>query len=872
LEDTVLLKTLDETKKQSVQITSTLDQAKFTANEINTMRQQYVPAAKRGSIAFFAAQGLSTISKMYELSLASYLVVFNVALRKSTKSLDLSLRLKNIIEEVTRRVYNYVCMGLFERHKLMFAFQLTTMIMDGNDELNRDELSFFIKGDTSLGDPKEKRPFSWITKPGWKDLTKISSVCPKLKDLIDDIKSNEKEWKDWYDLECPELAELPCGYSKLVTRFQKLLVVRCFRQDRSFNSTRDFVEWKMGKEYVEPPVLNYDVVFEQSTAYTPIVFVLSPGADPQGDIMMLADRHGFSGNKFKYLALGQGQGPEAEAFMKLGKTKGYWILLQNCHLLLSWLGYVEGFLQDLETNEPHEDFRLWLTTDPSDKFPLGIIQRALKVVTEPPDGLKLNMMNVWANVSQEMLDECAHEAFQPLVFSLSFLHAVVLERRKYGKIGWNVQYDFSISDFTISRRLMSLYLNKAYENGDEQIPWNSLKFLVGDAMYGGRVSDDFDRRVLQTYMNEYFGDFVFDTFQEFCFSNTTFKYTIPKVEDDGTPGGTVKKYRSSLEKLPLNNSPSVFGLHPNAEISYFTQRINRMWRDLIELQPRSSSSGDGAASSEDITDNVAQEILKILPEVYDIPMIRKGIAEVNPISTVLFQELDGFNKLLDYMIVSLHEVRQALKGEIGMSETLEQISSGLFNGFLPSQWARLAPKTEKPLGPWMKHLARRIEQYNAWIAEGQPKVIWLSGLNIPESYNAALVQMTCRAKNWPLDKSTLYTSVSIFKDASEVETAMQFGTYACGLYLEGAGWDHSRQCLKPQDPKSLVTELPVMQIIPIEARKLKLKNTFRTPVYVTQSRRNAMGVGLVFEANLKSAVHPSLWTLQGVALVLNIDT
>ena len=148
----------------------------------------------------------------------------------------------------------------------------------------------------------------------------------------------------------------------------------------------------------------------------------------------------------------------------------------------------------------------------------------------------------------------------------------------------------------------------------------------------------------------------------------------------------------------------------------------------------------------------------------------------------------------------------------------------------------------------------------------------MSGLNIPESYNAALVQMTCRAKNWPLDKSTLYTSVSIFRDASEVDTAMTHGTYACGLYLEGAGWDYKNQCLKPQDPKSLVTELPVMQIIPIEARKLKLKNTFRTPVYVTQSRRNAMGVGLVFEANLRSSIHPSLWTLQGVALVLNIDT
>ena len=60
----------------------------------------------------------------------------------------------------------------------------------------------------------------------------------------------------------------------------------------------------------------------------------------------------------------------------------------------------------------------------------------------------------------------------------------VLERRKYGKIGWNVSYDFSSSDFIISRRLLSLYLTKAFDNGDEMIPWGSLKFLIGDAMYG----------------------------------------------------------------------------------------------------------------------------------------------------------------------------------------------------------------------------------------------------------------------------------------------------------------------------------------------------------------------------------------------------
>ncbi len=110
-----------------------------------------------------------------------------------------------------------------------------------------------------------------------------------------------------------------------------------------------------------------------------------------------------------------------------------------------------------------------------------------------------------------------------------------------------------------------------------------------------------------------------------------------------------------------------------------------------------------------------------------------------------------------------------------------------------------------------------------------------------------------------------------FIPAPQVAEKPKYGCYVSGLYLEGAGWDLDKSQLRRQDPKVLVTELPILQIIPVEANKLKLANTFRAPVYVTQARRNAMGVGLVFEADLATEEHPSHWVLQGVALELNTD-
>jgi dynein heavy chain, axonemal len=640
--------------------------------------------------------------------------------------------------------------------------------------------------------------------------------------------------------------------------------------------------YKMGEQYVQPPVADYMRIYQQSTPTAPVVFILSPGADPQSDIQALGQILGYSPpTKFKFLALGQGQASKAEEMLEQGMRSGYWVLLSNCHLLLSWIKTLEKIL--LNMTKPHPDFRLWLTTDPTDRFPLGILQRSLKVVTEPPDGLKLNMRSSYSRVDQEILDSCPHPAFKPLVYALCFLHAVVLERRKYGKIGWNVPYDFNFSDWLISRKLLALYLTKAEENGDEMIPWGSLKYLIGDAMYGGRVSDAFDRRVLTTYLDEYFGDFLFDTGNKFYFATTqvpsstggpasTFAYDLPDFQ--GPAANRIETYTSKVEELPLTNGPGVFGLHANAEIGYFSAASKELWANLIDLQPRSASGGAGV-SREDYLAGVVRDISAKIPPPEDIMNIRKRLSAdtgtITPTQVVLLQELERWNNLVNSMQSSLADLSRALAGEIGMSDALEDLGNALFNGRLPQMWRQLAPETQKSLGGWMSHFLARHRQYTTWINDGEPAVMWLSGLHIPESYLTALVQTTCRRKNWPLDKSTLYTTVTKFVDPSECGAKLEDGCYVRGLYLEGAGWDREGGCLKRQDPKVLVVELPIMQIIPIEAARLKLHNTFKCPVYVTQNRRNAMGVGLVFEADLATTEHASHWTLCGTCLTLNIE-
>lgn len=309
------------------------------------------------------------------------------------------------------------------------------------------------------------------------------------------------------------------------------MLLRCFRVDRIYLAVTLYVTNVMGEQYVTPPVISFESIWDQSTTLSPIVFILSPGSDPTTDLLKLAERSNFGVSRVKLLAMGQGQEQIAISYLEQAVNRGLWLMLQNCHLLVKWLKELEKHLEKL--NKPHPDFRLWLTTEPTPLFPIGILQRSLKIVTEPPNGLKLNLKNTFHKLGLSAFSDCDHEAFPSLVFVLAFFHAVVQERRKYDKIGWNVSYDFNESDFRVCMQILSTYLNKATDNGDTKIPWASLKYLIGEVMYGGRAIDNFDRRVLNTYMNEYMGDFIFDTFQPFhFFVSEDVDYYIPTLQDD----------------------------------------------------------------------------------------------------------------------------------------------------------------------------------------------------------------------------------------------------------------------------------------------------------------------------------------------------
>jgi dynein heavy chain len=290
----------------------------------------------------------------------------------------------------------------------------------------------------------------------------------------------------------------------------------------------------------------------------------------------------------------------------------------------------------------------------------------------------------------------------------------------------------------------------------------------------------------------------------------------------------------------------------------------------MNIHSGSGSSSGGVSKETQVSSTVTEIQLKLKPP-FNLNEVRASFGnETTPVQIVLIQELEHWNRLVSTMSISLFELQRAIAGEVSMSNELESVMNAIYLGRLPEIWARLAPVTEKGLSDWLIHFQRRYDQYEDWYKNGEPKVMWLAGLHVPEAYLTALLQTACRSKGWPLDKATLMITISTYQRTNQVMAKPALGCYLSGMYLEGASWDLEKKCLVPQHPKELVMELPLMRVTPIEMNKVRTQSMLKTPVYLTQKRRDAMGVGLVQTAWLETPEHTSFWILQGVAICMNI--
>jgi dynein heavy chain len=869
LETDDLIDQLKESKTKSEEISQKIEESKETTIKIDKERERYRPAAERSAILFFATLDLSSIDPMYQFSLQWFSKLYEFSIKTTPNSTNKDVRISNLNKIFTKNLYENVCRSLFEKDKLLFSFVICYKIITGergDDVIPIEQWRYFLAGPS--GDvPIPNNPTEWINKNEWptfyRQLNYMSEHFDQVRGIESYFMKKPNAFKPLYDSMSPQTDPMPDQWEEKASEFLKLCFIKMVRPDKLITSIQLWIERNIGKEFIEPPPFELAKSYKQSSNIVPLIFILSPGSDPINDIKKFAEDQGYDKNKFDTVSLGRGQEQKAMKVLEDMRTRGGWVLLQNCHLAKSFMGKLEEIVENFDTNWPDKDFRLWLTSMSNPFFPVSILQNSVKITVEPPKGLKNNILRNYKKIEpKELEDDCIkRDEYKTLLFGLSFFHAIVQDRRKYGPIGWNVRYDFTNEDWMVSRKQIKIFLEE-YEN----IPYQVLDYLIGDINYGGRVTDDKDQRLIKTILNGYLNENIFQ-YSKYKFSKSGTYYCPEPCEHD--------MYLAYIEALPVNSDPEVFGLHDNADIITAQNEGADLLATVLGIQPR-TTSGSGK-SRESIILELLEDIEKKTPDVFDREAIFKAFpTDYNEsLNTVLIQEVIRYNVLLNVMKKSIVTLEKGLTGKIVMSEETEQMAQSLFINQVPEMWSKVFLSL-KPLSSWIIDLNQRITFFKDWVESGKtPSTFWFSGFSFPQAFLTAVLQNYARASKTAIDLLTFEFKILDQKKPSDMTEKPDNGVYVYGMFLEGARWNYETHMLDDSLPKELYTDVPLIHFIPVANRELPTSGCYFCPLYKVLSRAGTLSTtghstNYILFVELPSDKPQSVWIKAGVAMFLSL--
>ena len=373
---------------------------------------------------------------------------------------------------------------------------------------------------------------------------------------------------------------------------------------------------------------------------------------------------------------------------------------------------LEKIVETIDVDECDPNFRLWCTSYPSSFFPVTILQNGVKMTNEPPTGLRANLLRSYMmdplqdpKFFGSMNDhgETKLHMFRKISFALCFLHAILQERRNFGSLGWNIPYEFNASDLAISMQQLQIFLIQ-----QKQTPWSMLTYTAGQCNYGGRVTDDTDRRLLLAILADYYTPEIGD--DEYKLSESGLWYA-PKDGDH-------QSYIDFIKGLPAEQKPEAFGLHENADIS--KDILNSF--GLFSTALISATGGGGGGGARD--DKLLGELSKGMADRLPPDFVTKLMQEKYPVNyhecmnTVLVQEAHRFNRLLAVIRPSLVNIEKATRGEVVMSTELERVANSLIINKVPDLWMSKSYPNRKNLFNYFNDLLQRLDMLEKWYQSG----------------------------------------------------------------------------------------------------------------------------------------------------------
>lgn len=734
LDDDNVISTLEKLKNEAAEISKKKEDTDKIISEVDAVSQQYMPLSQACSSIYFTLEGLNQVHFLYQYSLQFFLDLYSDVLINNsnlTGMSDPNARLSQITKDLFESVYRRVTRGMLHEDWIVFALLLCKIHLrvfsaEPNFESEFDHL---LRGKERLIAGSSLPAVPYLTAEQIEACSALSKL-PSFKCLEDKLKAHESRVKEWLSSSesvnnVPQLWDEEKLLTPIGTSMHELLVVYALRPDRTIASCVNLVKTVLGQQFLDSAATELDlseIIEKEVKSSSPVLMCSVPGFDASGRVDDLAAE--LSKN-ITSVAIGSSEGfSQADKMINSSSKVGRWVMLKNVHLAPQWLVQLE---KKLHTLNPHPNFRLFLTLEIHPKVPVNLLRAGRILVFEPPPGIKANLLRTFNTIPASRMMKTPNERSR-LYFLLAWFHAIVQERLRYSPLGWSKKYEFNESDLRVACDMLDTWIDTTAMGRTnlppEKVPWDAIRTLLGLCIYGGKIDNEFDQRLLTSFLTKLFTPKSFES--DFTLVNESEVIKMPE-------GIRRDQFLTWTESLSSNQTPSWLGLPDNAEKVLLTSLTGQTVLKLLKLQMleddddlivyteseadsranvvkrRHSENSDGRPAWMRTLLNSALTWLNILPP--NLTVLKRTADNMkDPFYRFFERELNIGSRLLDTVRHDLNDVILICKGEKKQTNHHRMLLADLAKGIIPRHWKLYTIPQGSTVIQWVTDFAERVVQ------------------------------------------------------------------------------------------------------------------------------------------------------------------
>ncbi|KAJ3273119.1 hypothetical protein HDV01_004758 [Terramyces sp. JEL0728] len=558
LDDDVVMNSLENLKKEASEILEKVSQTAQVLSEVDSVTSLFKPLAQRCSSLFFCIEQLHSVQFFYAFSLEFFFDIVDGILASDSVPKD-----KVDVLETSIFTTVYECVSFALRQEDLPVFALLISRIKSEVAVKGDEWEYLTSGHDIVHTKFDPELQDLVGNSLAIKIDQLSNISV-FDCLPNVVLQNSDVWKSLLDDSAPEnklLNVLSSGALGVCNAFQRLLIIQTIRPDRFVDAVTGYLKSIFGSLFtLDHNDKKFSTLLKetQPSGYKikPTILFNYKGYDVSHRVESLATGEG---KHLMLVAMGSNESIQsADNAIAQAAKQGSWVLVRNAHLSLHWLSALEKKVVSYQAPQ----FKLFITCEVHPGIPVNLLRGSQIMIFEPPSGIRSCIKDSLNSISRNYLQGPIEK--QRALFMLAWVHSVILERVRYLPIGWTKNYDFNDSDFDIAVKILDTWFAFA-SNGrsniaPESIPWEALRMLLSQNVYGGKIDRKVDQTMLETLINQFLNPAIYSADFKLVESLKSQPLLV-------TPEGVkISEFLEWVNKLEESQPPNWIGLSQDADL------------------------------------------------------------------------------------------------------------------------------------------------------------------------------------------------------------------------------------------------------------------------------------------------------------------